>query len=131
MRNKTWDISTKYSQFINFNISSWAFKIVSEEAQVEDETSVKKEDTDDEAKVNESKDDKTKNARDQANHKSGGDSSSYYNYGQKKILATNLGHPLIKKLLHRVEISSSYQKAKELTQIMSEMEKKKKWIKIR
>lgn len=58
--------------------------------------------------------------RAQAYQKSGGDSASNYYYGQKKILEINPGHPLIKELLRRVEISSSDQKAKELTQLMFE-----------
>lgn len=58
--------------------------------------------------------------RAQAYQKSGGDSASNYYYGQKKILEINPGHPLIKELLRRVEVSSSDQKAKELTQLMFE-----------
>jgi heat shock protein beta len=57
--HKLREIITKYSQFINFNIYLWTSKTVQEEVPVEDtatETTTKAPDADDEAKVEEAKD---------------------------------------------------------------------------
>jgi heat shock protein 90kDa beta len=58
--------------------------------------------------------------RAQAYQKSGGDSSTNYYFGQKKILEINPGHPLVKELLRRVEANADDQKAKDLVELMYE-----------
>jgi len=60
--HKLREIITKYSQFINFNIYLWSFKVVSEEVPLEDgaETTTKAPSTDADATVEETKEDDSK-----------------------------------------------------------------------
>jgi len=58
--------------------------------------------------------------RAQAYQKSGGDISTNYFFGQKKILEINPGHPLVKELLKRVEADGSDPKAHDLLMVMFE-----------